>query len=125
MVQFVPQKLETSWSGSERGGDCELISSSSLKLGSDLHGGEEVLLFWRSAGQLDWQRHEKVNSSSSTYCLLRALGAVAGGWCMLLFGYSFAPSLPPERDNSFLSTGSDKAQAEAIMAAEGGAEKVT
>ena len=44
---------------------------------------------------------------------------------MLLFGYSFAPSLPPERNESSLSHGSNKAQAESIMARQNGAEKVT
>jgi len=34
-------------------------------------------------------------------------------------------SLPPEEDDSSLSNGSNKAQAESIMAGRGGAEKVT
>jgi hypothetical protein len=44
---------------------------------------------------------------------------------MLLFGYSFAPSLPIEKDDASSSTGSNKAQAEAMMAAWHRAEKVT
>jgi hypothetical protein len=44
---------------------------------------------------------------------------------MLLFGYSFAPSLPPERDECSLFNGSNKAQAASIMAGRDGTEKVT
>jgi len=122
----MPQKLQSSWSGSESGGRCELISSSSLKLGSESNEGEEVLVFWRSAA--GWTSIVVTTSSRTvqhTASFVLFAFAVAGGCCMLLFGYSFAPSLPPKGTKAPLSNGSNKAQGESMMAGQNGAEQVT